>query len=127
VSAALPPEWPPCGAPCTDKRAGAVCRAAGDGYGGRCRWHGGLDLPASAEPWCVYYTRGGIYIGRGKPEERVSWRSAALLVEAGRVARGVFFRKSGQSLLARLAASRVGARLVTRHKFVREYAFEVQP
>lgn len=121
MTVALPPDWPPCGAETTDGRAGKVCRNAGDGYGGRCRWHGGLDLPAGV--WCVYYSGEGIHVGRDEPETRVSWNVAARLVELGRVRRGVFFRRSGQSLLRRLKTGPVRPRLIVRHRTVREYAF----
>lgn len=125
MTVALPPDWPPCRAPTRDLRgrSGPVCRALGDGYGGRCRWHGGLELPPGN--WALYYAQAGIFIGRGEPEVQVSWRVAGWLVQAGRVTRGVFFRKLGQSLLKWLPTTTgVSARLVSRHNLVREYVFE---
>jgi hypothetical protein len=123
MTVALPPDWPPCGAPNRDGRVGQRCRALGDGYGGRCRWHGGLEVPPG--DWVLYYAERGIFIGRGEPEIRVSWRIAGYLVQRGRVRRGVFFRRLGQSLLRWLpSAGDVRPRLVSRHKFLREYVFE---
>lgn len=121
MTARLPPDWPPCGACNSDARVGSVCRNAGDGYGYHCRWHGGLDLPG--ENWGLWYSSDGIYIGQGEPQLRVSWKIAARLVELGRVRRGVFFRRSGQSLIRRIRSAKVPMRILVEHRIVREYAF----
>jgi len=132
TAVAIPPDWPVCGAPNRDPRVGQVCRAAGDGYGGRCRWHGGLALPPGE--WTLLYVQTGIYVVPWNADEaedassgfRVSWRTAAALVETGKVRRGVFFRRMGQSLLRRFQTSEVTAKVVSHHRCVREYAFEVE-
>jgi hypothetical protein len=134
TAVSIPPNWPVCGAANSDARVGNVCRAAGDGYGGRCHWHGGLTLPPGE--WTLLYTQTGIYVAPwlkaepgtesvAAPRSRVSWRTAAALVEGGTVRRGVFFRRMGQSLLRRLQTSAVTAKVLSRHRCVREYAFNV--
>lgn len=133
TAVAIPPDWPVCGAANADvrERYGETCRGAGDGYGGRCRWHGGLALPPGE--WALLYTATGIYVvpwlehegAQAEQGLRVSWRIAAALVEAGKVRRGAFFKRMGQSLLRRWQTTGVTAKLVTRHLYVREYAFEV--
>lgn len=132
TAATLPPDWPVCGAANTDERVGQICRASGDGYGGRCRWHGGLALPPGE--WALLYTATGIYVVPWLEEDgaqagegiRISWRIAAALVEAGKVRRGAFFRHMGQSLLRRWQTTGVTAKVVSSHRCVREYAFEVE-
>jgi UDP-glucose 6-dehydrogenase len=131
TAVAIPPDWPVCGAANSDGRVGQTCRAAGDGYGGHCRWHGGLALPHGE--WTLLYVQTGIYVVPWSEDEpsdakagfRVSWRTAAALVETGQLRRGVFFRKMGQSLLRRLQTSAVTAKVLSRHRCVREYAFNV--
>jgi hypothetical protein len=131
TAVAIPPDWPVCGAANSDSRVGQVCCAAGDGYGGHCRWHGGLALPHGE--WTLLYMQTGIYVApwyngleTGTASgSRVSWRTAVALVETGQLRRGVFFRRMGQSLLRRLQTSAVTAKVLSRHRCVREYAFTV--
>lgn len=118
MSLTLPPDWPPCGAPNLEqRRAGTRCRARGDGWGQRCRHHGGLDIPDG--PHAVVVSPAGIFIWRTfrdglhpaeTARQRVAWRVAALLVEAGKVDRGFFFGRKGQSLLRRLKTAGVAVR-----------------
>ncbi len=118
MTLALPPSWPPCGAPNTDaRRTRPHCRARGDGWGGRCRHHGGLDVP---EGFAVVVSPGGIFAWRRlratllDPDEsarqRVGWRIAALMIQTGRVERGFFFGKKGSSLLRELKTAGVDVR-----------------
>ncbi len=134
--------WPVCGAPTLppeqqkDKRPhkvnryGPLCRGAGDGYGGRCRWHGGLVLPPGE--WTLLCLSTGLHVAPWVGDEpclterwRISWRTAAALVESGQVRRGVFFRTLGKNLLRRLESNGVKAKAKSRHRIVREYSFEV--
>ena len=137
--------WPVCGAPTLPpelqkdqrphkvNRHGPICRGAGDGYGGRCRWHGGLVLPPGE--WTLLYLGTGLYVVPwvdGEPSDsgkgggyRVSWRTAAALVQGGQIGRGVFFRTLGKGLLGRLRANGVAVKVVSRHRYVSEYSFEV--
>ena len=120
MSLALPPDWPVCGAWNVDARRWRTrCRAKGDGWGKRCRHHGGLEVPEG--PHAVVISPAGIFIWRTlrgalHPDEaarqRVSWRIAALVVEAGTVDRGFFFGRKGQSLLRRLKTGAVDVRQV---------------
>lgn len=110
MTLALPPDWPPCGAWNTDRRRWKTrCRAKGDGWGQRCRHHGGLVLPEG--PHAVVISPAGVFIWRTfrgalhpleSARQRVSWTVAALLCEQGAVDRGFFFGKKGGSLLRRL-------------------------
>lgn len=120
MTLALPPDWPVCGARNTEaRRAGSLCRARGDGWGHRCRHHGGLELPDGphavvVSPAGVFLWRtwkGALHPGEGS-RQRVSWRIAALAVESGRVDRGFFFGRKGQSLLRRLKTASVDVRLL---------------
>jgi hypothetical protein len=117
VTLSLPPGWPTCGADNRDtRRAGTRCRAAGDGWGQRCRHHGGLDIPDG--PHAVVCSPAGLFVWRtfrgalhpgDAARQRVSWQTAALLVESGKVDRGLFFGRKGQSLLRRIQASGIAA------------------
>ena len=122
-------DWPPCGATTTNRnnRYEEHCRAPGNGYGGRCHWHGGVEPPPG--DWAILYTRSGIYLwNRGADEkQRVSWDVAAKLVETGHVKRGLFYRqRTGKSLLERLERRGVERRQVAYHTMLREYEFEVR-
>lgn len=118
MSLTLPPDWPPCGADNAERRRlGSRCRARGDGWGQRCRHHGGLEIPEG--PHAVVVSPAGIFIWRTfrdglhpaeTARQRVSWRIAALLVEGGQVDRGFFFGRKGQSLLRRLKTAGVSVR-----------------
>lgn len=110
MSLGLPPDWPPCGASNHDsRRARTRCRARGDGWGQRCRHHGGLAIPegphaivvAPAGIFCWRTLRGALHPAE-TARQRVSWRIAALLVETGAVDRGFFFGRKGSSLLRQL-------------------------
>lgn len=118
MSLTLPPDWPPCGAPNHDRRRrGTTCRARGDGWGKRCRHHGGLEIPDG--PHAVVIAPSGIYVWRTfrdglHPSEatrqRVGWHVAALLIETGKVSRGFFFGRRGSSLLRRLKSAGMDVR-----------------
>lgn len=118
MSLALPPDWPVCGAWNYDsRRARTRCRARGDGWGQRCRHHGGLVIPDG--PHAVVVSPAGIFVWRTRKgalhpdasaRQRVSWRIAALLVETGAVDRGMFFGRKGSSLLRRLKTAGVEVR-----------------
>lgn len=118
------PDWPRCGG---ETAWGGVCEGAGDGIGGRCRWHGGLDLPRGR--WALLYVTTGIYLvedetgSHTERRHRVSWRIAARLVSKGRVARGVFFRRLGDGFIRRVATGPIEPRQTLKHSAVREYLF----
>ena len=68
-----------------------------------------LDVPEG--PYAVVVSPAGVFIWRTlkgalhpleTARQRVGWRVAALVVESGKVRRGFFFGKKGQSLLRRL-------------------------
>ena len=118
MSLTLPPDWPPCGAPNADpRRIHKRCRARGDGWGQRCRHHGGLDVPVG---YAVVVSPGGIFAWRRlratllDPDEsarqRVAWRIAALMIQTGKVDGGFFFGKKGSSLLRELKTAGVDVR-----------------
>lgn len=133
MTLALPPDWPACGAWNTDRRRWRTrCRAKGDGWGQRCRHHGGLVIPDG--PHALVVSPSGVFIWRtfrgalhplGSARQRVSWRVAALLIESGAVYRGFFFGRKGSSLLRRLSTGGVEvAPLGTRApKGLAQYAF----
>ena len=115
MTLALPPSWPPCGAVNTDARSPrSPCRARGDGWGGRCRHHGGLDVPVG---FAVVVSPAGIFAWRLRRDatldpgdgcrQRVGWRSAVLTIQTGKVERGFFFGKKGSSLLRELKTAGV--------------------
>jgi hypothetical protein len=139
MSLTLPPDWPPCGAPNGDhRRRGTACRARGDGWGQRCRHHGGLLIPDG--PYAVVVAPAGIFVwrtwrgalhpGEGA-RQRVAWRVAALLLEAGTVDRAFFFGRKGQSLLRRLKTAGLAVRALgtpTRSALgLTQYAFRRKP
>lgn len=113
MTLALPPDWPACGAWNRDRRRFRTrCRAKGDGWGQRCRHHGGLDFPEG--PHAVVVSTSGVFLWRTfrgalhpleSARQRVSWRIAALLVEQGKIDRGFFFGRKGSSLLRRVGDS----------------------
>lgn len=116
MTLALPPDWPVCGAPNTEhRRLGTLCRARGDGWGQRCRHHGGLELPEG--PHAIVVSPAGVFVWRtfrgvlhhfvdaryrDRVRQRVSWNIAALLVEQGTVDRAFLFGRKGGSLIRRL-------------------------
>lgn len=122
MSLGLPPDWPACGAWNYDSRRWrSRCRARGDGWGQRCRHHGGLLIPDG--PHAVVISPAGVFIWRTlkgalhpaeTARQRVGWRTAALLVEAGTVDRGFFFGRKGSSLLRRLRTGDVDVRQLSR-------------
>lgn len=118
MSLGLPPDWPPCGVTSKEpRRRGKRCRARGDGWDKRCRHHGGLDVPGGH---AVVVSPGGIFVWRTRratlldpddqARQRVAWRIAALLIQAGTVERGFFFGKKGSSLLRELRTAGVDVR-----------------
>lgn len=122
MGAALPFEWPVCGA--DDTRTGKRCDGLGDGFMGRCRHHGGCTL--SPGNWRLLYLTTGIFIARSDTALfRVSWKTAVALIESGQVRRGSFYRREGQRLLQRLAVGPVEAKLACEFfTTLREYRFE---
>lgn len=135
MTLALPPDWPACGAWNTGPRRWRTrCRARGDGWGQRCRHHGGLAIPDG--PHAVVCSPGGVFIWRTfrgalhpleTARQRVSWRIALCLVEAGAVDRAFFFGRKGGSLLRHIQAAGVEVQALCRGAPTRlsltQYAF----
>lgn len=127
MSAALPTDWPKCGA---ETKSGAACGQLGAGWNKRCRWHGGLNIPAG--DWIIIDTRAGLYlVNRSQPSAdrtRLGWIIAGMLVTSGRVKSALFGRgrARGSSLIRYLTKNRVVVKTVLQRADQREYAFEAQ-
>ncbi len=119
--------WPICGADNYDSRgrSGDICQGIGAGYRGRCRWHGGLDLPSG--DWHIMYAITGIYLwDRLDPDyskQQISWDMAARFIITGRVKRGVFWKDIGQGLLNRVQYRRVKVWRSPQRSLLSEYRF----
>lgn len=140
MTLALPRDWPVCGARNQDARQRQrLCRARGDGWGQRCRHHGGLDIPSG--PYAVAVCPAGVFLWRTErgvllpgqgARQQVSWRIAVQLIESGAVTEGFFFGRKGSSLLRQLQAYGVGVHAhgatartalgLTRYAFIRKAA-----
>ena len=118
-------EWPICGAQNFDPRTGPVCEGIGAGYKGRCRWHGGLDLPPG--DWHIMYASTGIYLwDRLRPDDsktQISWDMAVRFIVTRRVKRGVFWKDIGEGLLNRVQHKRVKVHKSPPRSVLSEYRF----
>lgn len=116
----MPDTWPKCG---EADGCASYCGQLGDGYGKRCRWHGGIKPPPG--DWYIQYGSNAIYLVNGQESHQVSWWAAVRMIEKGHVKRGIFLRNKGKRLRDKLASDGVSIKTLNPHRFAPEYAFEV--